>query len=432
MIKRISKESGKISNPEKLFSVDYILIMFTAMCHAMMNQFFNTTTSLYVYKLGGSTMQAGLFATFFATAALVARPVSGIISDKFGRVKQLIIGATICAASCLLFGIFSVIPILLVIRAFQGVGFGMHSTCAGAAAADVLPKSRMAEGIGYFFMYATVAQALGPGIALAIVEGGEVGNYKTLFFMTAGFCLAAMISNCFISYERKRKREVRIYDDTVSDKKERRPDAQADNASDVKPLPKTLLGFEYAVFPLIIVMIVEQIGLSSLMVYIAPYAQWAGFSTPSLYFIVSAAGTFISRMFFGRIADKRGSDIIIIPGLIVVTTFLALIPFAGSLPVLISFAFPLGLANGAVLPTFNATLFKRCSPARRGTASGAGFSAIDLGFALGAPLLGALVDVFDFRFAFWVGSAFVVMSLVLYLLIASDKRHRRRHPEPEF
>lgn len=428
MIKRTIKNHGATLKSEKLFSVDYILIMFTAMCHAMMNQFFNTTTSLFVYKLGGTTLQAGLFATFFAFAALVSRPFSGVISDKFGRVTQLIIGAAICTASSLFFGIFSVIPILLVIRAFQGIGFGMHSTCAGAAAADVLPKSRMAEGIGYFFMYATIAQALGPGIALAIVDGDEISDYKTLFFMTAGVCLVCVISNFFISYERKRKHAAKTVDMGTHAIEEVKTDAHKASPSDEKPSPKTLLGFEYAVFPIIIVMITEQIGLSSLMVYIAPYAQWAGFSNPSLYFIISATGTFISRMFFGRVADKRGSDIIIIPGLIIVTAFLALIPFAGSLPVLVSFAFPLGLANGAVLPTFNATLFKRCSPARRGTASGAGYSSMDIGFALGAPFLGALVDVFDFRVAFWVGAVFTAASLVLYLFIASDRRHRRRHP----
>jgi MFS family permease len=44
---------------------------------------------------------------------------------------------------------------------------------------------------------------------------------------------------------------------------------------------------------------------------------------------------------------------------------------------------PMGLFNGAVFPTINSLIFKRCSPQRRGTASAAYFAAIDLGFTIG-------------------------------------------------
>lgn len=192
-------------------------------------------------------------------------------------------------------------------------------------------------------------------------------------------------------------------------------------------LPKTLLGFEYAVFAPTAVLILLQTGLAGIMVFLAPFSRWKDFGNPALYYIVSAIGTLISRFLFGRVADRRGSDVIVIPGMAVLVACLAVLPTVKSLNSLIALALPIGIAQGAVMPTLNSMLFKRCSPARRGTASGAYFAAIDLGFAIGAPLLGALADARDYSFMYWAAAVFVVLSLALYILISTDKMYNRKH-----
>ena len=428
MIKRLRDGRDEANGQERLFSKDYVLIMFSATCHAIMNQFYVTTMPLFVSKLGGLTIYAGLFASVYSIAALAVRPVSGILSDKFGRVKQLIIGAAICSVCCMLFRAFSVIPVLLIFRALQGIGFGMHSTCAGAAAADVLPESRMAEGIGYFGMYSTFALALGPGIALAITAGDTMRDYGTLFLLTAGMCLACVVTNSFISYERKRNKAKRAQT-SPTQTTDSMQEENCDQITDLEhsgPLPKTLFGFEYAIFAPAAVMILLYTGIACLNMYIAAFARWRGFGNPSMYFLVVAASIFVSRLIFGRIVDRRGCDLIIIPGMAVMAISLSFIPLAGSLGVIIAIGVPIGLSFGAIGPTFNAMLFKRCSPARRGTASGANFSVIDLGNAFGASLFGAIVDVSDYRFIYWVGAILVALGLILYLAIASDRRYARR------
>ena len=398
--------------------------MYTALCHAMMNQFFVTSIPLYIGRLGGTVLTAGVFSTVYSMSALVARPVAGVISDKSGRVTQIIIGAAICAICSVLFGIFSVIPLLIITRALHGIGFGMHSTCAGAAAADVIPKSRMTEGIGYFFLYATISQALGPGIALTMVANDTTSEYRTLFFMSAALCFSCVITSSFVTYERKRKKALLSIDN---------PPAQTEIAQDTshvgdesKPMPKTFLGFEHSILVPTLVMILMQIGLTSIMIFLAVFARWRELGNPSLYFLVSAAGALTSRMIFGRIADRRGSDIIIIPSMIVLIVCLSMIPLVGSLPMLIALGLPIGLAQGAVFPTFSSMLFKRCSPARRGSASGASFSAIDIGIAVGSITLGAIADAIDFRFIYWAGAASTAAGLILFLLVASDRQYNKR------
>jgi len=398
--------------------------MFSATCHAMMNQFFITSMPFFVAKLGGLTLYAGLFITVYSISALVTRPVSGFLSDKYSRVKQLIFGALICSVCCCFFGIFAVIPLLLVVRTFMGIGFGMHSTCAGAAVADVLPKSRLSEGIGYFTIYATIAYAIGPGIALQIIDRDRLSDFSLLFWISAVMCGICFLTNCLISYERKRKKAGRIAEEVPEVIEEKTPAKQDDSLEE--PLPKAFFGFEYAIFAPLLVVILMQIGLAGLMAYIAPFARWKGLGSPSLYFTVTAAGTFISRLTIGRVADKRGSDIIVIPAVIVLIASIVSISNAGSMAMLVAMGFPVGLAQGALFPTLNAMLFKRCSTARRGTASGAYFSAMDIALAVGTPFLGALADARDYGFMYLVAASFVTLSLILYILIASDRVYERR------
>ena len=481
---------GKADNgaecDDRLLSKDFVLLMAILLGQSFMNSFFVAANPLYIARLGGSTTQAGVITTAYVLAAVAIRPVSGILADRSGRVKQMVAGAVICAVTCALYGFTGMIPLLILIRAANGIGFGAMSTCAGASVADVVPKKRLAEGIGYSGMASTLAQAVAPGIALALIPGDAIGEYRTLFILSAGICAGVAVCGCFISYERRKKQsaysaaaeakaeaeiEVRVEAETgaiaeaeteaateteveteaipgeappLSEKEaiggkeaigaektqgmeKARGEKTAPGNTDVSALPKAIFGFEYAVFAPVAVMILMYVGIGGgVMCFLTPFAKWREISNPGIYFAVNAVGIFLSRLAVGKIADKRGSDIIIIPGMAVMAVCVALFPAVKSVIGLAVFALPLGIAQGAVMPTFNSMLFRRCSPARRGSASSAYFVGIDTGFAIGAPLLGAFADALDFRYIFWVGAVFIVLALVMYLLAASDKRHNAR------
>ena len=188
---------------ERLLSKDYILIILAALGTSLCNFFFFTALPLYAEKISGSDVYGGLMLTVYALAALAARPVTGIFADKFGRSRLLIASALVCAGCCALYGLTTAIILLLGIRVINGLGFGIHSTTAGAVVADVVPRSRMSEGIGYFSMYATLSTAIGPFIALKIIGDGKMSSFQTLFFLASGLCLMSMICDSLITYERR-------------------------------------------------------------------------------------------------------------------------------------------------------------------------------------------------------------------------------------
>ena len=439
MVKSPAVNNSGGEKKERLLTKDYLLVSCSGMGISFMNFFFAPALALYIENIrGGTAAQVGLLATVYSFASLILRPTSGILSDKFGRVKLLIAGAAICAAMSVMFGLVGAIAALMVIRVVQGIGFALHSTCAGAVAADVLPKSRRAEGIGYFGLGATVAQAVGPLIALAIIRSrdaygnsvvGTLYDFRTLFFITAAMCLVSTIANSCITYERKRKKQAKTMQaEGQAPESEHVPtDVPSKTAESDEQLPKTFVGFEYAVFAPIVVLIFIFMATSGIALFLVPFAEFKGLgNVAGLYFLFSASGIFVSRMIFGRIADRRGNDVVIIPGLTLLTIGLGALPFVNSAATFLLLAIPLGLAQGAVMPTFNSLIFQRCSAARRGTASGAYFVPIDIGFMIGPLMFGLLSDAFDPRFIFWAGAISVAVGLMMYILISSDRRYKAR------
>ncbi|NLO98148.1 MAG: MFS transporter, partial [Peptococcaceae bacterium] len=82
-------------------------------------------------------------------------------------------------------------------------------------------------------------------------------------------------------------------------------------------------------------------------------------------------------------------------------------------------------AQGAIFPAMNTMIFKRCSPQRRGTASAAFFSSIDIGIGLGTMVHAYVADIFNYSFIYWGAMLFCGIALAIYvlLLIPSNRKY---------
>jgi len=422
---------------------------------SFVNFFFFSSMSLYAEKLTGTVAFAGYLSLVYSATALVIRPVSGIFADKYGRAKTIAIGGILCAVACMLYSFTTVLALLLVIRILNGIGLSMASTSAGAAIPDVVPSERLAEGIGLFGLHSTISQALGPIIALALIGDGELSSFNRLFYISALFCMVSFISGCLIKYERVKKAEKQAVQPPVtplasslisSPDLDSAPVSVSDSSPDAAlasmstPAPpaaliepgeaegKTFFGFERQVLGPAVVMMLYFFGVSSILTFLTVYAKSRGFQIESLgwFFFVSAGGVLFSRLVFGRIVDRRGGDVVVIPGLAVMAACLFFIPVMPSLPMLICLGLPYGLASGIVGPSINAMMFKRCSVKRRGTVSAAYYAAIDIGITLGAPIMGWAADLVGFTAVYWLSAALLVTNTIVYLLFVSDRKYYKK------
>ena len=407
------------SKQEKLWQKDYIFIITAACGIAFTTHFFLSTLPIYAQKISNTNAYSGFMTGAYTLTALAVRPISGVMMDKMGRVKFLIFGALICSITCFSYYFAGSIIFLIFLRMLNGVGFGIHSTAAGAVAADVIPKSRMMEGMGYFYVYATIAFAIAPGISLSIIGEGQIEKFKLLFILASLVALLSMVLDSRITYEGRRKKS--------PESKDRKEDENVDNAAfnnipDLRQLPNTFLGFEYAVFLPAFIVFLIYLGQSSVLSFLALYALEFKIGNVGLFYTFLAIGMFITRLVTGKIGDKHGPNIVIIPTLSILMLSYLLIPFIHSWIMLLLMAFPIGFTIGTVFPMLNALIINRCSPYRRGTASAAFFSAVDLGVGIGSIFFGFIITVFTYTYMFWGSFAFTFLSLIIYIFGIAKKR----------
>ena len=133
---------------QRIFTRDFILAFAAAGLIRICYQIQNTVTPLYAKSLGFSAASIGLLTTVTTIASLVLRPFLGGWLDRYGRKWIAIIGTAMFTLATFWNGYAAAIAVLIVVKAFQGLGFSAHTTAVNTMATDVLPEKRMSEGIG--------------------------------------------------------------------------------------------------------------------------------------------------------------------------------------------------------------------------------------------------------------------------------------------
>lgn len=341
---------------------------------------------------GASKDTIGIVLAGYAVMALIVRLFSGYIVDSFPRKAVLLIcnfffvavfAGYIAAGSLTLFAIF---------RTLHGAPFGAVTVAASTVAIDVLPSSRRSEGIGYYGLSNNLALAIGPVLAIYMLEAFD-GNFKALFWLSFFISLAGLILNSTIKLPRR---------EAVPDKP-------------VLSLDRFFLkkGFRAAVSVLCF-----SLSYGILSTYVAIYGKEKLGITggTGVFFSLLAAGLILSRLTGAKSLKKnlvtRNATIGCACSLVGYSLFAAFhTPFF-----YYASAFVIGLGNGHMYPAMQ-TMFINLAPNnQRGTANSSILTSWDLGLGIGVLVGGVMVEHFGYYGAFWAAVAVNALGYLNYLL----------------
>ena len=103
---------------------------------------------LFVDSLGGSLFQIGLVSTFSALPRLVSGPVTGLLSDRWGRRPMLILGA-LAHGAILVAQFFSESYVqFALLELLAGVGIAFWTVSSGILIADLTKIANRGRGVG--------------------------------------------------------------------------------------------------------------------------------------------------------------------------------------------------------------------------------------------------------------------------------------------
>ena len=132
--------------------------------------------------------------------------------------------------------------------------------------------------------------------------------------------------------------------------------------------------------------------------FIALYGTSVGIENIGWYFTISAVTLAISRLFFGKLADKKGLDFVLYPGIAFIIIGLLLL-WQQSAPWMFAAASIIKtIGVGMVRPAIQAASVKAVSPDRRGAASSTYYIGSDIGQGTSPVIGGKIVDMTGGKF----------------------------------
>ncbi|QJW48197.1 MFS transporter [bacterium BFN5] len=175
---------------QKLWNMNFILICFANLAVSIPFHSLLAVLPIYIESLGGSKEMVGLSLGYLTIAAVTIRPLTGWAIDKFGRKGILLLGLLLFALATS--GYLAMVPIyiLLMLRSLQGLGWGICSTTIGTVASDVIPKTRLGEGLGFFGATASISLALSPALSLSLVD---LFPFENLFLICTVFAFVSIL-----------------------------------------------------------------------------------------------------------------------------------------------------------------------------------------------------------------------------------------------
>lgn len=398
---------------EKLWSGYFVLFMLLSFIVSTVVFLLDNVLSIYANDVWGSKSGGGLLTTTFTFGAIVATSACGIVIDRTGRKRAIVFGYALYTLGMLGMCLTTVPGIVYAMRVLQGVGKGVGGVSIASAVADVLPKSRMGEGMGYYGLGSTLAQAVGPSLGLSLIEGG---NYN-LTFIICTICFAVcLFAAFFINYEKKYG-FVRGADE--ADGKAVPADAK------YKGIWKL---FEKAALPATVVMFMYGAGCTPILIYITLYAtDVLMVGNPGLFFTITAACMLITRFTVGKIIDRRGVlEIVVIGNILGVIANIVLLVLKMDVFYYLCGAF-YGFSTAMIYPALQAAIIVDSPDDRRGAANSLMLFGLDFGILCASAMFGFLLEYIGWIAVYGGGALLYAIGTVLtFVLMSNGAREKRR------
>lgn len=143
----------------------------------------------YALELNATPETVGWMIASFSIAQLIAAPLWGRVSDRYGRRPALMIGLLASALAFLVFGLATTVWLLFLSRIVQGAGGGTTGV-AQAYVSDTVEPADRARALGWLSAATSAGVMVGPAIgSLATHLGREAPG-----FIAAGLCFLNVLA----------------------------------------------------------------------------------------------------------------------------------------------------------------------------------------------------------------------------------------------
>jgi len=156
------------------------------------------------------------------------------------------------------------------------------------------------------------------------------------------------------------------------------------------------------------------IGLEALFTFTRTFVDERQVGTAGLFFATYGVTAAITRIAGGQMYDKVPHRPLLVSGIAAYGLGVVFLGLAQSVPILILAAITTGTAHGAVFPLLSSEVVNRARVNERGSAMATFTSIFDIALLAGAPVVGFMIEGFDYLGAFMGLGVALVIGAVIY------------------
>jgi MFS family permease len=356
---------------------------------------------LFLHDQGWDVRAIGFALGASGVAQVCVRPFAGWVADAFGRRVPLALALLLlCVATLLL-----LTPAgwgILVNRVLTGIAFSIGTTAFYTLTVESAPAARRSEVQGYIALGMTLGIGLGPPIAIAVYHGlsRESGPPPDrLAILAVATAVVALVSGaCFLA--------------TVS---AFRPLGRAHPFSLRTPFRRE------GVLPAFLNFCI-QVPYTGFSAFLPLWAIGRGVGNPGLLFVSSQLGAVASRLFGGRLADRHGHRVVLVPAMIGAAIALAATSVVAGLPSFLVLAAVYGLLYGVSLVVLLSVAAEAGPPEGRSAVINTYGLGSDVAQLLGPWGLGLAAGTWGLRGALVVAGAVPLVGAAVFLVTRNAPR----------
>jgi predicted MFS family arabinose efflux permease len=354
-----------------------------------------------IQELNLTTAQIGLIVTSYALPSAILAPVFGVLADRYGRRITLALCLFLFGISGFACGLVDNFNVLLLLRAFQGIGASAFASVSITLIADIYSGQKVAEAMGYNSMVISISVAIYPilGGALATMDW----HYPFLLPILAvpvGLAVLFMMDYT----EPKRSESMRDY----------------------------LIGIWQCLKDVHLLGFIGACAVSFLLLYGAFITYFPIFmaerfnASPFIIGLITSLGSLsmaISSSQAGRFFQHFSPGTMLKMGFIGFMVGAALVPFMPSLLFIIVPGIVVNFGMGIILPCIQTSMSQKAPPEYRGAVMSLNSTAIRVGQTVGPPVMSLPYGIGSFDAVYFAAAALSLLMLIIAIVSGRLFRH---------
>jgi predicted MFS family arabinose efflux permease len=348
----------------------FFLMFLTYFVFVSSNESLIPTLPIFLSGLGTNERDIGVLLGVFAISSMISRFFVGKVLFRYSEKVVLRASAVVLIAVFLSFIALRSFWLIFLIRVIQGIAYAFFHTTAFTYSINISSPDRRAQSIAYFMIAPNIAAAIIAPLSVLLLN-----RYSSTILFLFGACFYAC--TLLLVWNVKQPKEPTHHSG-----------------------PKDRTQFiEWRIIIPALTSFFQVFVFGAMAAFFPLYAIQCGVKNPGFFFSINAIAIIAGRIFSGRVLEAYSKEKIIPAFLSLSIVAMTILALSKTFPLFALAALLLGIGVAFFIPATMAYSLEYAGSSS-GTAVGTYQALIDLGLAIGPPIMGIIIPFVGYRVMF--------------------------------